>query len=110
MAITTNSEYITSKLSRFNLSENDIDLILAENPLLDGPLDVMNCKLAIYSSISSILPLADVKESEYAITWKIDALKLWYQGLCNELGKPNVLDVGNSAAVKPKVRNRSNYW
>lgn len=92
------------------MSANDIDLILVENPALDGPLDVEACKLAIYGSLTSILPMADIKESEYAITWNIAALKLWYQGLCNELGKPNVLDVGNASAVKPVVRNRSNYW
>lgn len=102
MAITTNKEYLTAKLSKFGLSESDIDLIIIENTSLSGSLDVNACKLAIYKSMTSILPTADVTESDYSIRWNLEVLKLWYNSLCTELGKDNVLS--------PKVRNRSNYW
>lgn len=102
MAITTNKEYLTAKLGKFGLSADDIDAIILENPSLSGALDVNACKLAMYSSMSSILPAADISEGGYSITWNIDALKLWYSSLCTELGKSN--------ALKPKVRNRSKYW
>ena len=102
MAISTNRAYLESALSRFNLTESDIDLIMVEHPELDGSIDVKACKLAIYNSLSAILPVANVSDSGYSVSWNIDGLKLWYGSLCNELGKPN--------ALKPKVRNRSNYW
>lgn len=102
MAILGNREYLTATLNRFNLSETDIDVIMAEHPELDGELNVMSCKLAMYASMSAILPTTDVSESGYSVTWNIDTLKLWYRSLCNELGKPN--------ALKPAIRNRSNIW
>lgn len=103
MAITTNREYLTAQLSRFNVSESDIDIIMVDNPtLLDSSLDPKACKLAIYNAMSAILPVADVSEGGYSVTWNIEGLKLWYNSLCAELGKTN--------ALKPKIRNRSNCW
>jgi hypothetical protein len=52
--------------------------------------------------MSAILPVANVSEGGYSLSWNIDALKMWYTSLCNEIGRPNV--------VKPKVNNRSNMW
>lgn len=107
MAIKTNKEFIFKTLEKFNLSEDDVDLILAENPELDedGSLDVKACKLAMYKSMSAILPVMNVSEGGYSISWLIDALKMWYSALCKELGKEDVL-----AAKKRKVRDKSNYW
>lgn len=102
MAITTNREYLAASLSKFGLTENDIDLIMVEHPELTGSLDVKACKLAIYGSLSNILPTANISEGGYSVSWNMDALKMWYKSLCNELGKPN--------ALKPAIRNRSNYW
>ena len=107
MAITTNREYLAAKLNRFGLSDNDIDLIIAENPTLEGSLNIPACKLAIYNSMSSILPTANVSEGGYSISWEMDALKLWYNSLCIELGKPNAMQ---PTVVKPQIRNRSNFW
>lgn len=104
MAITTNKQYLESTLERFNVSENDIDIIIAENPELNGALDVKLCKLAMYKSMSTILPLANISEGGYSITWNMDALKLWYKALCSELGKKNMLD------GQPKIRDKSNLW
>lgn len=106
MAIKTNKEYLTKSLARFNVTEDDVDLILVDSGL-DGEadLDVRAAKLAIYKSMSSILPTANISEGGYSISWNMDALKMWYSALCKELGKEDVL-----AAKKRKVRNRSNCW
>ena len=105
MAITTNREYLIASLAKFNLTEDDIDLILVESPAIlpDDAPNVTACKLAIYTSMSIILPLANIGESGYSVSWNIDALKMWYSALCTELGKPNAIG-------KPKLRNRSNLW
>lgn len=103
MAIITNREYLTAALNRFGMTENDIDVIIVENPILEGvTLDVKACKLAMYNSLSSILPVANVSEGGFSVTWNIDGLKIWYKSLCNELGLVNVM--------RPTVRNRSNMW
>lgn len=104
MAITTNQEYLQKTLSRFNLSFDDVELIMVEYPELEGVFDVRSCKLAIYNSMSAILPMANISEGGFSVSWNMDALKMWYAALCKELGKENVL------GGKPKVRNRSNSW
>ncbi len=102
MAITTNREYLAVKLSKFGLTADEIEAIVLENPVLEEDLNVQNCKEAIYNTMSSILPLANVSEGGYSVSWDIEGLKLWYNSLCSELGKPS--------AIKPQIRNRSNYW
>lgn len=103
MAISNNREYLTQALSKFNLSADDIELILIDNNLSGtAAVNVSDCKNAIYTSMSAILPTADVKEGNYSITWDVEKLKMWYSSLCSELHKPN--------ALRPKIRNRSNYW
>jgi hypothetical protein len=99
----TNKHYITIKLTKFGLSAEEIEAIMIENGIDEnGEVEVIACKTAIYNSMSSILPVADVSESDYSIKWNVEALKLWYGSLCTELGKTNVLT--------PKIRNRSNIW
>jgi len=104
MAITTNRDYLLKSLAKFNISEDDVDVILAESTELNGSgtLSVASCKQAIYKSLSSILPLANISEGHFSVTWNMEALKLWYNVLCKELGKPN--------ALKPAIRNRSDLW
>jgi len=104
MSISTNRQYLTAALSRFNVSTSDIDLILAENTALngDGTLNVTACKRAIHKSLSSLLPLANVSESQYSVSWNMEAIKIYYKSLCQELSLPNKL--------RPALRDRSNYW
>jgi hypothetical protein len=102
MSITTNRGYLEATLTRFGLTATDIDAIMVEHTELEGALNVALCKKAMYESMSAILPVANVSEGGYSISWNIEALKLWYGSLCSELGKIN--------ALKPKVNNRSNMW
>ncbi len=103
----TNKEYITKLLHGLDVSEEDVDIILIKGDLLpDAKASVSNCDNAVYNRMSVVLKsvLRNVSEGGYSISWNMEAVKLFYNSLCNELGKPNVL-VG-----RPKVRNRSNYW
>jgi hypothetical protein len=104
MAITTNRDYITKALAKFNVSDDDVDLVLIEVPELnaEGTPDVQACKKAMYKALASIIPLYNVGESGYSISWNMEALKMWYNALCTDLGLPNPLT--------PKIRNRSNSW
>lgn len=103
----TNKEYLTQSLNGLNISGGDIDIILLKGSLdADAIVDVSGCDTAVYNRMSIILKGAtqNVSEGGYSISWNMEAVKLYYNALCNELGLENVL-VG-----RPKVRNRSNYW
>lgn len=103
----TNKEYLTKSLGNLNVSDTDIDVILLKAGMdADAPADVKGCDLATYNRFSVILSTMtqNVSEGGYSVSWNMDAIKMWYNALCRELGKPNVLE------AKPKVRNRSIFW
>ena len=101
----TNKQYLTKSLNGLNVSEDDIDIILLKGGL-DGEAtaDVRSCDLAVYSRMSVVLKGAtqNVSQGGYSVSWNMEGVKLFYGALCNELGLAN--------ALKPKVRNRSDYW
>lgn len=103
----TNKEYLTKSLSGLGVSEDDIDIILLKSGIDGGTYaDAKKCDNAIYDRFSVVLKAAtqNVSEGGYSISWNLEAVKLYYNSLCSELGKENVL------SPKPKIRNRSNYW
>lgn len=103
----TNKEYLTKSLNGLNLSGDDIDIILLKNSLdSEAFVDVLACDKAVYNRMSVILKgvTQNVSEGGYSVSWNMEAVKLYYNALCDELGLENVL-VG-----RPKVRNRSSYW
>ena len=102
-----NKEYLIKLLDGLGVSENDVDIILLKAEI-DGNADVQValCDKAVYDRMSVVLKgaLKNVTEGGYSVSWNMDAVKLFYNALCNELGLENVLE------KKPQVRNRSNYW
>lgn len=103
----TNKEYLTKALCGLNISEDDIDIILLKSSL-NGlvEVDCKACDKAVYNQMSIVLKgaMLNVTEGGYSVSWNIDAVKLYYNALCVELGLKNVL------FARPKVRNRSNRW
>lgn len=103
----TNKEYITKLLDGLNVSENDIDIIIIKSSIEpNANADTTQCDNAVYNRMSVILKgtMQNISEGGYSVSWNMDAIKLFYAALCNELGKPNVL------VSRPKIRNRSNIW
>lgn len=103
----TNKQYLTKALSGMNIPEGDIDIVLLKASL-DGEAeaDVHACDVATYHRMSVIFKgvIQNVSEGGYSISWNVEAVKLYYNALCNELGFENVL------FARPKIRNRSNLW
>lgn len=103
----TNKEYLTKSLHGLDITDDDIDIIILKAGL-DGnaDVDINRCDKAVYNRMSIVLKgmMKNIQEGGYSISWNIEAVKLYYNALCNELGKDNVL-VGC-----PKIRNRSNVW
>ena len=103
----TNQEYITKVLSGMDVSADDIEIIMLKSGISGGvQVDTDACDNAIYHRFSIVLGAAckNVTEGGYSVSWNMDAVKAYYNALCAELGKPNVL------FSRPKVRNKSNIW
>ena len=103
----TNKQYLTKALSGLNMAEDDIDIILVKSELdADADVDVRSCDMATYNRMSVLFKsaLLNVSEGGYSVSWNMEALKLFYNALCSELGVENVL------LARPKVRNRSHLW
>jgi hypothetical protein len=103
----TNKQYLTKALSGLNMSEDDIDIILLKSELdADADVDVRSCDMATYNRMSVLFKgvLQNVSEGGYSVSWNMDAVKLFYNALCSELGVENVL------LARPKVRSRSHLW
>ena len=100
----TNKQYLTKSLDGLNVSEDDIDVILLKGGL-DGEAtaDVRACDFAVYSRMSVVLKVAtqNVSQGGYSVSWNMEAVKMFYKALCYELNLPN---------MRPKIRNRSDYW
>lgn len=102
----TYKEYITKTVAKFQVGADDVELILCNQSTLipdpEAQVDAKIAKTALCKEIAALIPLANISEGGYSISWNWDALKLWYNATCAELGLPN--------ATKPKIRNKSNVW
>lgn len=100
----TNKEYIAKSLSRLDITSDEVDLIIVENGLNSvSDVSVTECKKAIVKSFGIWIPIhSSISEGGVSKSWNLDAVKLYYSGLCKELG---IVDVS-----QPTVRDRSNLW
>src|SRR5690606_3275178 len=108
----TIKEYITTTLSKFQISEGEIDVILL-NQNLDGgetitASGITEVETAIYNEFSSLIPVMDISEGSMSIKWNIPALMMWYSLLAKKLGKEDVLASLNAA--DDSVNNASFFW
>lgn len=102
----TYREWFTATARRFGIEGAEVELIMAnQTELIPNPEDTVEpktAKTALVKEFASIIPLANVSEGGYSVTWNMEAVKLWYNQTCDELGI--------TPADKPKVRDRSNVW
>ena len=89
--------------ARFNISSTDVELILVNQGIdPEETVDVTKAKTALCKEFALVMPMANISEGGYSLTWNMDAVKLWYKQTAAELGLPD--------ASAPKIRNRSNIW
>ena len=102
----TYKEWFSRTVSRFGVEGGDVDLMLANQqdaiPDPDAEVDTTTAKSALCKEFGSIIPLANVSEGGYSVSWNWEAIKFWYNQTCSELGI--------TPMTTPKVRNRSNRW
>lgn len=99
-------EWIKATTARFNVSDVEAELIVTnQSALIPDPsaqVNVRTAKTALCKEFASIMPLANVTEGGYSVSWNMEAVKAYYRSLCAELGMKDV--------TKPQIRNASNRW
>lgn len=99
-------EWMTSTVAKFNITPAEAELILTNQsalvPDMTATVDVTIAKTALCKELSSILPVANVTEGGYTLSWNMEAVKAYYRALCAELGMQDL--------TQPQIRNRSNIW
>jgi hypothetical protein len=100
----TTRQYIKAVLSKFEVGDTLIDLIVVENSLDPGSeVCVDESKRAICRSLGAWLPVhSSVSEGGVSMSWNLDAIKLYYSTLCKELGMDDL--------TKPTIRDMSTIW
>jgi hypothetical protein len=103
-------EWITATVQRFTIGTADIELILFNQreliPDEEEYADITIAKTALCREFANLIPLANMSEGGYSITWNWKAIKFWYKQACSELGLIPVDIDGN----KPTIKNKSNCW
>lgn len=107
----TYKEWFTTTLSRFNLTEDDIAVMLANQssliPDADAEVDVIIAKTVVCREFAMVIPLANISEGGYSVSWNMDGIKFWYNQVCKEVGMQPI-DIGSKP--QPIIRNKSNLW
>ncbi len=102
----TYKEWINRNVARFGVSNADAELMLANQAALipdpEAEVNPTTAKTALCKEFGSLIPLANVSEGGYSVSWNWEAIKFWYNQTCGE--------VGLIPANAPKVRNRSRIW
>ena len=103
----TYKEWFLLTCTKFGMTDAEIDLILANQtnmiPDADADVDSHIAKTALIQEFATLIPLQNVTEGGYSVSWNLDAVKLWYNQACGELGI-------QPTATQPKIRNKSNIW
>lgn len=103
----TYRDYISLTGQRFDFTANDKELFFANQKALipdpDGEVDITTAKKALVNEIANILPIANVSEGGYSVSWNMEAIRLWYKLTCAELG---IVPIGET----PTAKNRSDIW
>lgn len=99
-------EYLTAMLSRFNVTPDDVSVILI-NQDINGDDDVVaeTAKKAMFTEFRNFLPLANLSEGGMSVSWNIEALKIWYSSLAKELNEDDLLNPLNN-----DVEDASYFW
>lgn len=102
----TYKEWIKRTVAKFQVGNDEAELILCNQkgliPDPDAEVVARTAKTALCKEIATLIPLANVSEGGYSVSWNWEAIRLWYNATCSELGIAN--------ASKPAIRNKSNVW
>lgn len=93
----TYREYITTTLSKFFISPDEIEVIMLNQEIApDDDVDPKVAKKAMYNEFSHILPVANMSEGGASTSWNMESVLLWYSLLASELGLPDMTKEDNT--------------
>lgn len=96
----TYKEWFTATCSQFGLDATQIDVILLNQGITGtATVDVKAAKTALCKEFTMLIPIANVSEGGYSQSFNLEAVKLWYNMTCKELG------LKESARPKIKIHN-----
>lgn len=102
----TYREYILRTLRQFNLTDEDIELMVVnQRTLIPNPDNDVEPEVAIKAiclELASFLPIASVSEGGYSVSYNYEALRIWYNNMCQR--------VGIDSAFEPSITNMSDVW
>jgi hypothetical protein len=99
----TYTDYITKTLAKFDISIDDVSLIILNEGLVaTDTVDIVKAKTAMYNQMSVIIPIYEVSESGFSKKINTEGLKIWYASVSRELNMPDLLGL--------TVKNISNRW
>ena len=102
----TYRDWFIQTCKRFELSEEDVDLILINQsafiPDVTADVDVKKAKIALCKEFASLIPLYNLSEGGFSLSWNMEAITQWYNFTSREV------DIKN--ALKPYVTAHNNLW
>jgi hypothetical protein len=102
----TYKEWMERTGARFQMNAGDVELLLCNVsdliPDANAQVDVRKAKLALCREFSSLIPMANISEGGYSVSWNMSAIQLWYHSASEELGLTPV--------DKPRITNKSALW
>ncbi len=102
----TYKEWMSAMGSKFGMSESDVELVLTNQSCIitdpEETVEVTKAKTALCKEFAVVMPLTNVTEGGYSLSWNMDAVKLWYKQTVSELGLAD--------ATTPRIRNKSKIW
>ncbi len=101
----TYREYLTATLRRFFINSEDVEILMLNQGIRpDDEVDIPTAKRAMYHEFSTLLPLANVSEGGFSVSWDADMVAAWYSMLAVELDEPDILNPGSS------ITNITDIW
>lgn len=102
----TYKDWTTRTVAKFELTKEDVELMLFNQKALipnpDAEAVVSIAKKALCYEFATLIPLSNISEGGYSVSWNFDAVKLWYNATCREVG---LQPIGT-----PKVKSRGGIW
>ena len=82
----TYKEWINRTVARFGVSNADAELMLANQAALipdpEAEVNPITAKTALCKEFGTLIPLANVSEGGYSVSWNWEAIKFWYNQTC----------------------------
>lgn len=104
----TYREWFIKTTGKFGMTAEDVELILTNQqdviPDPDAEVDVTVARRALVAEAEVLIPMANITEGGYSVSWDREAFFAWYRAVCKKLG------IEDTLTPHPTATDRSNIW